>query len=231
MADRRRARRSRPGVERPRSVGLREGQEAGAILSEEIQRAARDDEDRGRDRSPACRASRRSAGCRRRRSSAPLKRPSAAPTAIASSNDGEDRQVRRGMVDRSADDHAGQREIGGDRQVDAARQDHHHLRQRHHEQDGGVGEDADRGSRASQRRPAREAPMRERRAPATIGRAARASLMAQQRREAYVAASDALRLRTTAEWPVAIASSLPSRGTIAPRPCAVELARRCGPRA
>ena len=47
------------------------------------------------------------------------------------------------------DEHAGQRDVGADRQVDALGQDHRHLAERHHDEDGGVVEQADEVARAA----------------------------------------------------------------------------------
>ena len=65
------------------------------------------------------------------------------PEQQAGRHAGQDHQDERHVGIILADqrrDEAGQRKIRGNREVDAAGQDHHHLRQRHHEQHRGLGE-------------------------------------------------------------------------------------------
>src|SRR5690606_34583699 len=52
------------------------------------------------------------------------------------------------------DDHAGQRQVGSHGQIDRARQDHDHLPQSQHHQDGGVVEDGQQVSRLGKARKA-----------------------------------------------------------------------------
>ena len=75
--------------------------------------------------------------------------PSAAPMAMASTIR-RDRHARIGGVEHRHD-HAGEGEVGGDRQVDAPGQDHRRLAERQDDQDRGVVEDVARF--AGRRRP------------------------------------------------------------------------------
>ncbi len=77
-------------------------------------------------------------------------------------------------------DHAGQRQVGGHREIDGAGQDHHHLAERQHDQDRGVVEDRQqlprlgeaREARGDQRRAARRWP-----APSQISRCLSSAFM------------------------------------------------------
>ena len=78
-------------------------------------------------------------GMPRKAISAPLIMPSTRPATMPVEDHQDERRLRIILADQCRE-HAGQREIGGDGEVDAAGQDHHHLRQRHHEQHRRLGE-------------------------------------------------------------------------------------------